>query len=234
MGKNKIEQVVILAGGLGTRLRPVTYKIPKVLVEVKGKPFLHYQFEYFKQYGFKRFLILVSYLGKQIEQRFGDGRQLGIDIKYSYETEPMGTGGALKLAEANLDPFFVLANGDTFIPFLDYTELINCFDAVIDGLIVVYDNREGIVPNNILVDEDGFIIDYAKQRSQNMNGVDAGVSIWAKKMLQLIPPYAKISLENDIFPVLIRQKRLKAFLISQKFYDMGTFEGLKIAENILR
>ncbi len=92
-------QVVILAGGEGTRLRPLTHKVPKPMVKVSGKPFLQYQLELIKSYGLTDVLILAAYLGNQIEDYFGNGSDLAMNIKYSYEDTPMGTGGALKNAE---------------------------------------------------------------------------------------------------------------------------------------
>jgi len=115
-------QVVILAGGLGVRLRPITTKIPKPMADVKGKPFLHYLLEYIKSFGYKKFLILAGYLGEIIEDYFGTGHTRGININYSYDKELLGTGGALKNAENRLDNDFFLVNGDTFLK-IDYTEL---------------------------------------------------------------------------------------------------------------
>src|SRR5436305_1410835 len=106
-----IEQAVILAGGLGTRMRPMTEQVPKPMLPVKGKPFLYHQLRLLESHGFRRALLLVGYLGEQIEEYFGsedfrskDAVALGltIDIDYSYESSPLGTGGALKNAAAKL------------------------------------------------------------------------------------------------------------------------------------
>jgi len=112
-------QVVILAGGKGTRLRPITYQVPKPMVPIHGKPFLQYQLELIKSLGINEVLLLVGYLGKQIEEYFGGGPKFGLNIEYSYENNPLGTGGALKNAEEKLAEKFLLLNGDTFLP-MDY------------------------------------------------------------------------------------------------------------------
>src|SRR5262245_8655135 len=88
-------QAVILAGGLGTRMRPVTETIPKPMIAVAGKPFLQWQLELLRNGGFQSALLLVAYLGEQIEQYFGDGKRFGGRVEYSYEPSPLGTGGAL-------------------------------------------------------------------------------------------------------------------------------------------
>src|SRR5208282_6436393 len=116
-------QAVILAGGLGTRMRPITETIPKPMIAVAGEPFLHHQLSLLRSFGIRRVLLLVAYLGDQIENYFGDGTSLGLQLGYSYESAPLGTGGALKNAEALLDDEFVVLNGDTYLA-IDYAALI--------------------------------------------------------------------------------------------------------------
>jgi mannose-1-phosphate guanylyltransferase len=102
-------QAAILAGGFGTRMRPLTETIPKVMIEVCGKPFLYHQLELVRENGMARVLLLVAHLGEKIEQHFGDGASLGLELSYPYEPAPLGTGGALKHAAGQLeDEFLVL------------------------------------------------------------------------------------------------------------------------------
>ncbi|HKF24702.1 MAG TPA: sugar phosphate nucleotidyltransferase, partial [Candidatus Acidoferrum sp.] len=115
-------QAVILAGGLGTRMRPVTETVPKPMIAVAGKPFLQWQLELLATSGIRSALLLVAYLGEQIEQYFGDGRRFGSSIDYAYELSPLGTGGALRNAEQKLRDWFVLLNGDTYLA-IDYDGL---------------------------------------------------------------------------------------------------------------
>ena len=89
-------QVVILAGGLGTRLRPLTYDIPKPMAPIHGRPYLEFQFDYLKRFSLTKALLLVGYLGNQISDRFGDGSNYGMQLDYSVEETPIGTGGGLK------------------------------------------------------------------------------------------------------------------------------------------
>src|SRR5204863_2595800 len=127
MQSGKIDcQTVILAGGLGTRMRPVTETIPKPMIAVCSKPFLEHQLELLRRNGIDRVLLLVSYLGEQIEQYFRQGDSLKMKIDYSYESSPLGTGGALKNASEKLEEKFLLLNGDTFLD-VDYAAVVADF-----------------------------------------------------------------------------------------------------------
>lgn len=227
-------QVVILAGGLGTRLKPLTEKITKVMVKIHGKPFLEYQFRYLKKFGFKKFLLLVSYLGDQVKNYFQDGQVLGIEIEYNEEKEPMGTAGALKMAASKLEKSFLLINGDTFYP-LDFKDFLNRANAGHrGGLIAVYQNQERVAENNLKVEPDGLISACASNKgSQGLNGVDGGVSFYHKEILDFIPEGKKCSLEKDIYPILISRRLLRAYFTDQRYYDMGTFERMEIVKKIL-
>ena len=227
-------QCVILAGGLATRLRPLTEKIPKPLVPINGRPFIHHQLKLLKSYGIANILILTGYLGKQIEDYLGDGSKLGLGINYSYEENPLGTGGSLKNAETMLKEAFLIVNGDTYLN-LDYKELIDYFykrDKI--GVMTVYSDSEKIAPNNVKIDETNLVMGYNKKDDATMDCVDSGVMVFKKKIINFIEPGRKISLEEDIFSRLIENKELVAYPVKQRFYDIGTFEGLKLLEGILK
>lgn len=220
-------QVVILAGGLGIRLRPLTESVPKAMVAIHGTPFLQYQLELIKSHGFTEILILAGYLGKCIEVYFSDGAKFGLNIRYSYEKIPLGTGGALKKAENKLKKEFLLLNGDTFLP-IDYRNLTECFyQSGKTGLIVVYENSENIAPNNIALHKSHLVSGYNKKNTKGMTHVDAGVIVLKKEVLDLIPEVRKCSLEEEIFHRLIREKNLLAYPTDQRFYDIGCFGELE-------
>ncbi len=229
-----LEQTVILAGGKGTRLRPLTYEIPKPMAPVKGKPFLEYQLRLLEKNGFTRFLLCTGYLSKVIEDYFGNGQKWGWKINYSVEKEALGTGGGLKLAESKLADEFILLNGDTLL-FIDYQDLAKKFDAdKVTGYIVVYSNELQIVPNNISVDDSNFVTDYSKENMQEKQFVDAGAQVFRKEILKKIPHGKRISLESEIFPKLIQERNLKAYISRERFYDMGTPERLALLEKVLQ
>jgi len=227
-------QAVILAGGKGTRLRPLTYQVPKPMIRIHGRPFLQYQLEFIKSFGINEVLLLVSYLGNQIEEFFRDGSKFELKIKYSYEGLPMGTGGALKNAEEKLAEEFLLLNGDTFLT-VNYHELMEYFHRHNKiGVITVYDNSEMLTPNNISIGKSNLVIGYNKKDSKRMTHVDAGVMMFKKDVLDFIPKGQICSLEKEIFYKLIRRKELLAFPTSQRFYDIGSFKELDVIKEILK
>jgi len=227
-------QAAVLAGGKGTRLTPLTLKAPKPMISIHGKPFLQYLLEHIASYGINEVLLLVGYLGEIIEKYFKNGSRLGLKIEYSYEFSPLGTGGALKNAENKLKESFLLINGDTFLP-IDYDKLIEYFyQCGKIGVVTAYPNSDNIVPNNIAVSKSNIVVDYNKHNSKEMTHVDAGASVFSKNVLDLVPNNQVCSLEEEIFPKLIKNKELFAFLINQRFYDMGDFTGLEKIKQILK
>ena len=229
-----VEQVVIMAGGKGTRLRPITYDIPKPMVPVNGKPFLEHQLELLIKSGFKRFLFCTGYLSTMISDHFQDGSSWGVSIEYSVEPHPLGTGGALKLAEPQLMEEFMLVNGDTLLQ-LDYKDLVHSFSRdTVEGYIVVYSNELKIAPNNINLDPQNVVIEYDKTNPGNKHYVDAGAQVFRKSMTRRIPGNQVISLEQDIFPRLIIENQFKGYVTHDRYYDMGTPERLALLEEILK
>jgi NDP-sugar pyrophosphorylase family protein len=220
-------QAVIICGGLGTRLEPLTQDIPKSMVPVKSRPFLEYLVEHFKGQGVPRFIFCTGHLHDQIESHFGDGSAFGVNIQYSNEKEPLGTGGALLNARALLDDRFFLSYGDSLLP-IQLAPMVDLFDSQPAlGVITVYDNHEKLAPSNVHLDKDGTVLAYSKERcSSDMNGVEAGLSLFSKTILELAIQ-EKFSLEMDIFPKLINRGRLFGLLTLQRFYDIGTPEGLE-------
>jgi len=120
-------KVLILVGGLGKRLEPLTYKNPKPMIKINGKPFLEFKISYLKSFGLKDIILCVGYLGEVIEGYFGNGNKFGVNINYSYEKELLGTGGAIKNAENLIDKDFLAMNGDTYIP-VNFNQLIEFHD----------------------------------------------------------------------------------------------------------
>jgi len=226
-------QVVILAGGLGTRLRPITETIPKPMVLINGKPFLEYQLEMLKKNGFEDFILCTGYLGEKIEEYFGNGQKMGMQIKYSKENEPLGTGGALKNAEKLLENEFVLIYGDSFLP-MDYKSLIADFNESKKlAMPVVFKNSPKIVLNNMEVSKTGEVLHYDKKNEGRSNYVEAGVHILQKDVLNFVPENSAFSLEEELLPVLIKKGELNAHITDKRFYDIGTFDRLKIFTQVL-
>jgi len=235
-------QAVILAGGLGTRMRPITETIPKPMIAVAGKPFLQHQLELLSAAHIARALLLVGYLGEQIQQCFGDGAKLGIRISYSFESSPLGTGGALKNAESRLEDHFILVNGDTYLG-VDYGELLRKFAEVkCAALIVAYqkpaktspDIPANQGPNNLAIGTDGVVTAYQKRNPEGMSHIDAGVIVLNKEILTSLPADRVCSLEEETYPRLIAEREMRAWVTREPFYDMGSPAGLAALEEKLR
>jgi NDP-sugar pyrophosphorylase family protein len=231
-------QAVVLAGGLGTRMRPVTETIPKPMISVAGKPFLQRQLELLQSCGIDRSLLLVAYLGERIERYFGDGTKFQLNISYSHEASPLGTGGALKNAEKKLSSTFVLLNGDTFLA-IDYSALLLKFAMLrCKALIVAYKKPTGAlsalpadhVPNNLLVNRDGRVQSYRKRDPEGLTHVDAGAIVLSKEILAMLPEGRRCSLEEEIYPRLIASGEMYGWVTSEPFYDMGSPDGLAALE----
>jgi NDP-sugar pyrophosphorylase family protein len=232
------KQAVILAGGLGTRLRPITETIPKPMIKVAGKPFLERQLELLRSGGIANALLLVGYLGEQIEEYFGDGAKTSGCVEYSYERAPLGTGGALKNAEAKLRDWFVLVNGDTYLA-IDYEKLMGDFvDADCKAMIVAYEKpatetaavpASGL-PGNLGVSANGKVTAYRKRGAEGLKHIDAGVIVLKKQVLADLPAKQNCSLEEEIYPQFIARGEMRAWVTTEPFYDMGSPAGLAALE----
>lgn len=228
-------QVLILAGGLGTRLRPITQTVPKPMVRINNKPFLYYQLELLKKNSLTDIVLCVGFLGEKIQEYFGNGNVMGLNIQYSFEQQPLDTGGAIKNAKKIISGDFIVVYGDSYLP-IDYRHILSRFkSATKTGLLVIYDNKHNTsVKNNIAIDNNGFVIEYNKfNGKENFQYVDAGVSVFKKGILDLMPD-KKISLEREVFPKLIEKRELISFKSKVPFYDIGTFERLENAKQILK
>ena len=230
-------QAVILAGGLGTRLWPLTKEMPKPMAPVAGAPYLEHQLRLLAKQSITDVVLLTGYLGSQIEEHFGDGSHLGIRISYSREPQPLGTGGALREARHLLGDLFVLIYGDSYLP-IQYAQVADHLAASqATGVMVVYRDPAGetSVPGNVSLDESGLVSRYDKTAvaDPELQYIEAGVLAFRRTMLDLIPPHDLVSLEQKIFPLLIERRRLLGMPTSQRFYDIGTPERLKAIEAFL-
>ena len=231
-------QAVILAGGLGTRLWPITRDIPKPMVPVAGKPYLEHQISLLGRQSIDDIVLLTGYLGDQIEDHFGDGSRFGLRIRYSRESQPIGTGGALRLARPLLDDDFLVIYGDSYLP-MEYRTVVDDLHASgALGVVVAYRDRSGEtnVPPNIALDNDGWVARYEKGATPDSELVyiDAGVLALNRSVLDLMPADGPVSLEQQIFPQLIARRILHGMPVDQRFYDAGTPERLRVIEEFLR
>jgi NDP-sugar pyrophosphorylase family protein len=223
-------QAVILAGGLGTRLWPLTKTVPKPMVPIEGVPYLEHQLRLLREQSITDIVLLIGYLGEQIEEHFGDGSDFGLSIAYSREESPLGTGGAIREASEYLADSFLVIYGDSYLP-IDYAAvLMSLNDSSASGIVTVYDNgsEDTGVTNNIALDDDGYIAKYVKDCPEDpeLRYVEAGVLGLTKSMVASIPK-GKVSLEEEMFPSLIAQHQMLGFVTTQRFYDIGTPDRLQ-------
>lgn len=230
-------QAVILAGGLGTRLRPVTKMVPKVMVPANGRPFIIYLLELLSSNGISEVVMCIGYLGGQVKECLGDGKRFGVKIVYSEENEKLlGTGGATKQAQHLLNERFFIINGDTYLP-IDYREVEASFlERGTGALMVVYDNEgDSGVRSNVKLGTDSMVARYDKEGfAPSSKYADAGVLALRREELDLLEDERPISLEKGLYPKLIRQGKLAAYVTRAQFYDIGTPQQLEAFEDYLR
>jgi len=209
-------QALILVGGLGTRLRPITETVPKPMVEIEGRPFLEYKIESLKKYGIKNFIFCVGHLGHIVEEYFGDGKRFGVNILYSYEkNELLGTAGAIKNAEPLINDPFLVANGDTYLD-VDFRKLIKFHESHnFPFTIVITDASHPKTQELVELNGNEIVKIHKRNTPEHENHlrftyrplVNGGSYVMNKEILQYIPPGKKISLEQEIFPLIIHKMR---------------------------
>lgn len=223
--------VAILAGGLATRLRPLTEKIPKALINVAGKPFIVRQLHYLKTQGITNIVLCTGYLGEQIESVVGNGRSFGMTVTYSPDGPLLlGTGGALIKALPLLgDQFFVLY-GDSFLP-CDFKNVQASFiSSEKPALMTVLKNGNLWDKSNVLF-RNGMLIEYNKNSPKpGMEHIDYGLGILSAEVLKDSPSRQPLDLA-DVYHRLSLEGRLSGFEVSERFYEIGSHSGLKEAED---
>jgi NDP-sugar pyrophosphorylase family protein len=227
-------QVAILAGGLATRLRPTTEKIPKALITVAGQPFLAHQLRLLQHAGIRKVMLCVGYRGEMIEQEFGDGRNFGMELNYSFDGPVLlGTGGALKKALPLLGHHFFVLYGDSYLP-IDYAAPARAFVASGKlGLMTVFRNEGRWDRSNVWF-QDGAIKNYGKkERTPEMRYIDYGLGILDSKALAPWPDRKAFDLA-DVYRDLIGRNGLAGFEVEQRFYEIGSPEGLAELDAMLR
>lgn len=219
--------VAILAGGLATRLRPITEKIPKVLVPVAGRPFLAHQLELLRQQGLTRAVLCLGHLGEMVEREFGDGSAHGVHLDYSFDGPVLlGTGGALQRALPKLgDKFFVLY-GDSYLP-IPFAPIAECFERSGRlGLMTVFRN-EGKFDTSNVVFGDGEIKIYDKKlRLPEMHHIDYGLSLFRAEVFARYPADRAFDLA-DVMRDLVAEQQLAGYEVPERFYEIGSHAGLE-------
>jgi len=227
--------VVLLCGGLGTRLKSVMGEKPKVMADFEGRPFMDLQLQYLCQQGFKRAILCTGIQSSVIEQYYRN-IDLGIKVLCSMEKEPLGTGGALKYACPNIksELFFVL-NGDVFcaIPYQDFLDYHISFNDAVATLAVKKIKKNQDYGGIELGEDNRIHAFHEKEKSKDACYVNVGSYCFHQKAITFMPEEDKFSMEYDFFPRLVGQG-FYGFHTEEDFLDIGTPERLAIARQALK
>ena len=224
----------LLAGGLATRLRPITETIPKALVEVAGKPFIDHQLALLRRHGIRRVVLCLGYRGEQVEAHLGDGAAHGVEVRYSFDGDKLlGTGGALRQALHLLGDVFWVMYGDSYMD-IDYGAVLAHFArhrAL--GLMTVVHNQDRWDTSNVVF-RDGTLVRYSKrQRSPEMTYIDYGVALLRREALERIPPEQPADLA-ELYSALVDEGQMIGYEVTERFYEIGTPAALAEADAYLR
>lgn len=226
-------QCVILAGGLATRMRPMTESIPKALISVSGKPFVHHQLVWLSRCGVKEVVLCIGYKGEMIRDAVGTGKRWGMHVSYVDEGKDLqGTGGALRLAldhEVLEDTFFV-TYGDSFLP-VDFSAVWSAFHMQkLPSLMTVFRNQGKWDTSNVWFKE-GKILLYDKahkhvEQLEKLQYIDYGLSVFQRSVIEsFIPSETKTDLA-DVFYALSQSGQLAGYEVNTRFYEIGSPKGL--------
>jgi NDP-sugar pyrophosphorylase family protein len=226
--------VAILAGGLATRLRPITEKVPKLLVEVAGEPFFSHQIRLLKAAGLTHLVLCVGYLGEKIVELYGDGAKWGVKIEYSFDgPKLLGTGGALIQALPRLGSAFYVLYGDSYLP-VDYQAVGNFFLRSGQlGLMTVYENHGKYDSSNVWYEAGEIKVYDKKNRLPQMHHIDYGLGVFRAAAFDGFARDAVVDLA-EVQKALVAKRQLAGYEIGERFYEIGSHEGLSELDALLR
>ena len=234
-------QCVILAGGLGTRMRPRTETVPKSLLEVAGRPFVDHQLAWLAAHGVTEVVLSIGYLGEMIEAHVGDGSRLGVAVRYVSEGATLrGTAGAVRLAadEGVLAEEFLLTYGDSYLP-IDFGAVGTAFRASgLPALMTVFENAGRWDTSNVIFDETaGNIVLYDKSRAlrpaEEFRYIDYGLSALRRSVVEREVPRGERYDLADVFRGLSQRGELAGYRVRERFYEVGSPQGLADLDALL-
>src|SRR5262245_14077215 len=226
--------VAILAGGLATRLRPITERIPKALVPVAGKPFLAHQLELLRRQGVQRVVLCLGHLGDRVQHVFGDGTEYGLRLEYSFDTPVLlGTGGALKRALPLLGQEFFVLYGDSYLP-IEFKPIVEFFQSSGKlGLMSVYHNEDRFDTSNVVFVAGSIQAYDKKNRLPEMRHIDYGLSLFRAEAFAEWPAETPFDLVA-VLQRLVARGQLAGYEVKERFYEIGSHAGLAELEECLR
>jgi MurNAc alpha-1-phosphate uridylyltransferase len=226
--------VAILAGGLATRLKPITEKVPKLLVDVAGEPFFNHQIRLLRKAGLTRLVLCIGYLGERVVELYGDGSKWGVQIEYSFDgPKLLGTGGALIRALPRLGGAFYVLYGDSYLP-IDYTAVGRAFlDSGKLGLMTVFENKGLYDTSNVWFDAGAIRAYDKKDRLATMHHIDYGLGAFRSAAFDAFPRDEVVDLAQ-VQKALLERGQLAGYEIAERFYEIGSHEGLRELDLLLK
>lgn len=227
-------KMILLAGGLGTRLGGVIGSVPKPMAPIAGSPFLDYLFTFFREQGVKEFVVCTGHGGDAIRGYFGDGKGIGLSIGYTVEKELLGTGGAIKLAEERIgSDHFLVGNGDTYFE-VNLTDMLRFHESHggIGTLALAYKEEPGRY-GRVAYDGNNRITEFREKSGDRGPGyINGGLYAFRKDLFLHIPANRVCSLEREILPSLIGEG-LYGFPVDGYFIDIGVPDDYEKAKKEL-
>ncbi len=226
----------VLAGGLGTRLRPRFGELPKVLTPLGGRPFLTRQLEWLARHGVREVVLCAGHGAEAVRRALGDGARWGVRLEYSIEAEPLGTGGALKHAERFVAGPALVVNGDTLAPCDPWALERARWESGAVGAIALYQAGEAAARGRVECDAEGAVARFAEKDAafRGPAWVNGGLYAFAPALWAELPAAgeaaAPCSLEREILPALAARGRLRGLKLPGEFFDIGTPEEWERAE----
>ena len=219
--------VAILAGGLATRLKPVTEKIPKSLLDIGGEPFIAHQLRLLRANGFEHVVICAGYLGEKLQAYVGDGQTFGIRVEFSFDyPDLLGTAGAIKKALPLLGDAFFTLYGDSYLP-CDYGEVQRSFALSGQPALMTVFRNDGQWDKSNVEFEHGRIKRYDKrQQLPGMHWIDYGLGVFRRTAFEPVPDGKPYDLAL-LYQHLLQQNQLAGFEVNERFYEIGSFAGIE-------
>ncbi len=214
-------KAVILAGGKGTRLRPLTYAVPKPLLPINGRPMLEHIITHLKRHGITEFIITVGYLGYQIKNYFRDGSELGVKIEYAEEKEPLGTAGCLVPLKDKLNETFILHAGDN-ITTLDFSKFLEYHKEKGGIITVAVTEMEIPIEYGVVEFGDDMVITAFKEKPVIRKYITALIMAVEPRIFEYIPEEGFANISDHVFPKLLKAgEKIVAYPFQDFWLDVG-------------
>ena len=226
--------LALLAGGLATRMRPLTQTIPKSLLEVAGKPFLDHQLAMFARQGVRHVVICAGFLGEQMRDFAGDGAKWGLSIEWSFDGDQLlGTGGALMRALPLLGEEFLVTYGDSYLD-EPFAPIVEAFHASGQPALMTVLRNDGLWDTSNIEFEGGRLLRYDKVGlTPAMRHIDYGLQVLRKEALAGWPAGQKLDLAT-VYTALVEAGRMAGYETTRRFYEIGSLQGLAELDALLK